>query len=225
MIVAMNRLAAVVFDFDGIILDSETPEFEAHRVLFERCGRSLTRDEWCDQIGIWSEGQADRWFEALRGAPGAPETFDDFVRERRRLFLERVSGAPMRGIGALLDALHGARVPLGVATSSPAQWVTPWLDRLGIRDRFGAVVTGNDVTSRKPAPDIYLEIARRLGAAPSRAVAIEDSGPGIAAARAAGLKTVAIPHWLTETHDLSAADLRVAHAGEITVERLAALVD
>ena len=77
---------------------------------------------------------------------------------------------------------------------------------------------------RKPAPDVYLEAARRLGIDPVRAIAIEDSAPGIAAGRAAGMKTVAIPHWLTERHDLSAADLTVAHAGELTLDRLAGLV-
>ena len=77
---------------------------------------------------------------------------------------------------------------------------------------------------RKPAPDSYLEAARRLGVDPRRSIAIEDSGPGIAAARAAGMKTVAIPHWLTAQHDLSGADLTVAHAGQLTLARLAALL-
>ena len=71
---------------------------------------------------------------------------------------------------------------------------------------------------------MYLEAARRLGVDPARSIAVEDSAPGITSARAAGMKTVAIPHWLTERHDLSAADLRVAHAGELTVERLARLL-
>jgi beta-phosphoglucomutase-like phosphatase (HAD superfamily) len=97
-------------------------------------------------------------------------------------------------------------------------------ERLGMRGLFAAIVTGDDVVRRKPAPDSYLEAARRLGVDPRRSIAIEDSGPGIAAARAAGMKTVAIPHWLTAQHDLSGADLRVAHAGQLTLARLAALV-
>ena len=84
-------------------------------------------------------------------------------------------------------------------------------------------MTGDEVAQRKPAPDVYLEAARRLGVDPARSVAIEDSAPGIAAARAAGMKVIAIPHWLTERHDLSAADLTVAHAGEVTIERLTSL--
>jgi beta-phosphoglucomutase-like phosphatase (HAD superfamily) len=72
---------------------------------------------------------------------------------------------------------------------------------------------------------VYLEAARRLGVEPARSIAIEDSAPGIASARAAGMKTIAIPHWLTQRHDLSAADLRVAQAGELTVGILEALVN
>jgi beta-phosphoglucomutase-like phosphatase (HAD superfamily) len=84
-------------------------------------------------------------------------------------------------------------------------------------------VTGDEAI-RKPAPDVYLEALRRLGADASRSVAIEDSGPGIAAARAAGMRAIAIPHWLTERHDLDAADVRVTHAGDLSVDRLVKLV-
>ena len=96
------------------------------------------------------------------------------------------------------------------------------LERVGVRDHFRAVVTADDVERRKPSPDIYLEAVRRL----RRASAIDRHrglGPGVAAARAAGMKAVAIPHWLTESHDLSGADLRVSHAGELTLAALESL--
>ncbi len=218
------RLSAVFFDFDGVIFDSETPEYEAYRRIFERCGLALMPGDWCDQIGIWTDGQAERWFERLKALPAAPASFEEFQIERRHLFQQLAAAEPMRGIRELADALRHDGVPLGVASTSPARWVVPALERLGIGDRLGAVVTADDVARRKPAPDVYLEAARRLDADPTRAVAIEDSGPGIASARAAGMKTIAIPHWLTEAHDLSAADLRVAHAGELTVARVAELV-
>jgi HAD superfamily hydrolase (TIGR01509 family) len=220
----MRALTAVVFDFDGIVLDSETPEFEAHRQIFERCGVELTAEEWCGQIGLWSEGSGDAWFARLRERAGAaaPDRAA-FNAEKRRLFDALVPLEPMRGIRTLLDALTEVGVPAALATSSPAGWVLTALDRLDLGGRFRAVVTGTDVARRKPAPDVYLEAARRLGAAPAAAVAIEDSGPGLAAARAAGMRTVVIPHRLTAGHDLAGADLRIAHAGELTVERLDAL--
>src|SRR6185436_8928418 len=123
----------------------------------------------------------------------------------------------------LLAALRRAAVPAAIASSAPARWVIGAVERLGIRPLFDAVVTCDEVARRKPAPDVYLEAARRLGADPAQSVAIEDSNPGIAAARSAGMKTVAIPHWLTERHDLTDADLTVAHAGELTLERLVTL--
>ena len=218
-------LAAVVFDFDGVILDSETPEFESHRRIYERCGVPLTVEEWCDQIGIYVEGHEDRWFRQLCDRSRHAPSQNDYDTERRRLFEELLSAEPMRGIRELLQALRESRVPTAIASTAPSRWVLPAAERIGIASLVSAIVSGDDVIRGKPAPDVYLEAARRLGADPSRSVAIEDSGPGIASARAAGMKTVAIPHWLTERHELSGADLRVAHAGELTVARLATLLD
>jgi HAD superfamily hydrolase (TIGR01509 family) len=221
-----SSLEAVIFDFDGVILDSETAEFESHRLIYERCGVSLTTREWCDQIGIWVEGHEDRWALRLRElSDRAPASPADFKAEQHRLFREIVAREPMRGIRALLDALSDAGVPLAIASSSPERWVMPSIERLQLAGRFQAIVTAHDVRRRKPAPDVYLEAARRLDAAPARSVAIEDSGPGVAAAAAAGFKTVAIPHWLTESHDLAPATLRVAHAGELTLALLQELVE
>jgi len=219
----MPSLAAVVFDFDGVIMDSETPEFESHRRLFERYGATLTTEEWCGQIGIWSDANDERWFRELcRRCVTAP-TADAFQAEKRRLFDDAAPRVPMRGIRELLTQLAAARIPAAIASSSSASWIARATERIGVSGFFAAIVTGDDVERRKPAPDIYLEAARRLGVDPALAVAIEDSAPGIAAARAAGMATVAIPHWLTEAHDLSDADLRVAHAGELTLERLGGL--
>jgi HAD superfamily hydrolase (TIGR01509 family) len=218
-------IEAVIFDFDGVILDSETSEFESHRRVYELCGATLTREEWCGQIGTWSEGLGDRWHAALCQRSSRAMDRETFEREQRRIFQEIIPREPMRGISRLLQELAGAGVPCGVASSGPANWVTPSIALLGLAPLFGAIVTGNDVTRRKPAPDAYLEAARRLGADPARSIAIEDSGPGVAAARAAGLKTVVIPHWLTETHDIAGADLQAAHAGELTLARLTTLLE
>jgi HAD superfamily hydrolase (TIGR01509 family) len=216
----MSRLAAVVFDFDGIIMDSETPEFESHRRVFEQYGAALSTDEWCDQIGIWNDAQDERWFRKLCSRCSNAPDAGTFLAEKRRVFDEVAPHQPMRGIRELLMELATARIPAAIASSSSASWIARATERIGVDRLFAAVVTGDDVARRKPAPDIYLEAARRLGVDPALAVAIEDSAPGIAAARAAGMATVAIPHWLTEKHDLSGADLRVAHAGELTLARL-----
>ena len=215
---------AVVFDFDGTILDSETAEFESHQQLFTECGATLTVKEWCEGVGIVTP--ADHWFVRLCDrATHPPVDYDEFVQRRRAYFRARVRWEPMRGIGELLDELTGAGVPCAVASAATSDWVVRALGDLGLTGRFDAVVTGDQVVRGKPAPDVYLEAARRLDIDPCWCVAVEDSGPGLAAAGAAGMTTVVIPHTLSVNHDFASADLRVSHAGELTLARLQRLID
>src|SRR5262245_18113361 len=219
------HLQAVVLDFDGVVLDSESAEFEAHRRIFERYGATLTVEEWTSQIGIYSESQATRWHDRLRElSPMAPD-LDSFQAERSKLFAQLLSNHPMPGIEALLDEVERAHVPVAIASTEPELWVVGATARDGIGARVRTIVSANDETRRKPAPDVYLEAVRRLSAEPSRSVAIEDSGPGIRSALAAGLKTIAIPHRLTHGHDLAGAHLRVSSATELTLDALETLVD
>jgi len=222
----MSRVAAVVFDFDGVILDSESAEYEANRRIFESCGTTLSVEEWCDCIGVWVEDEARRWWIRLRERSGSTAPlFEHFVAEKRRLFQELIAPTPMDGIISLLDALDAAKVPCAIASTSPSRWVVPAATEIGVVGRMRAILTSDDVQRGKPAPDVYLEATRRLEVDPRRSIAIEDSGPGVAAAAAAGLRTIAVPHWLTKRHDFSRAHRRVAHAGEITIGLLESLME
>src|SRR5215213_3796497 len=98
----VSPLAAVIFDFDGILIDSETPEYESHRQIFERCGATLTTDEWCDQIGLFTDGHEERWFRELCARSASPPDRDAYHAEKRRLFDAVVPAAPMRGVAELL---------------------------------------------------------------------------------------------------------------------------
>jgi len=212
---------AVIFDFDGTILDSETAEFESHRRLFADSGATLTEDEWCEGVGVLKPDT--HWFERLCARAADPPSFDRFVEITRQYFLEHVRMEPMPGVSALLGALVTTGVPRAVASSAPSSWVMRGLAGLGLTDSFDAIVTIDQVARGKPEPDVYLEAARRMAVDPSRCVAIEDSGPGLAAARAAGMRTVVIPHSLTRLHDLTGADLQVGSAAELTLDMLRAL--
>src|SRR5450755_3715131 len=101
-------IGAVIFDFDGIVLDSETPEYESHRRIYERCGVTLTVDEWCGVIGTWSEGHDEQWFARLHAQSPAAPVRDAYFAERHRLFQEIVPAGPMRGIQELLTLLREA---------------------------------------------------------------------------------------------------------------------
>ena len=102
----------------------------------------------------------------------------------------------------LLDALRARGIATAIASSAPSRWVVPAAIGIGVADRFQAIVAGDQVARRKPAADVYVEALRRLRVDPRRSVAIEDSAPGLVSARAAGVKTVVVPHWLTSGHDL-----------------------
>jgi putative hydrolase of the HAD superfamily len=211
---------AVVLDFDGTILDTETPAYESHRRFFGEHGVALTVDEWCTCIGTIQP--ETHWFDWLCERAAAAPSFERFRAATLAYYRERVRPEPMPGILALLDALDDAGIPRAIGSTAPADWVLESLAELRLADRFPIVVTGDQVARFKPAPDVYLEAARRLGMPPARCIAIEDSGPGLASARAAGMRTIAIPHPLNRTHDL-AADLSVSSATELDVERLRAL--
>lgn len=212
---------AVVFDFDGLIVDSETPEFEAHRQIFAEHGVELTAEEWRGEVGIWSATR--NWFAKLGEIIGRPVDSNALREEKRRRFWRVIKMEPLPGVRALLDELHAAAVPLALASSAEASWINRATAELDVTRYFRTIVTGDDVTHRKPHPEGYLLAARRLGIAPDRCVAIEDSQPGIVAAKAAGMKAIAIPNWLTAEHDLDDADLRVASAAELSMAVLAKL--
>jgi len=214
-------IEAVVFDLDGVLVDSEHLWDEIREQLArERGGRWHERAQ-ADMMGMSSPEWSTYMHDTIGLAASPEEINAEVVRRllaRYRKSLPLLSGA-VEAVQRLSE-----RWPLGLASSSNREVIDAVLSTAGIADRFSATVSSEEVERGKPAPDVYLEAARRLGADPARSIAIEDSGPGIAAARAAGMTTIAIPHWLTERHDLVGADLRVAHAGELTLAQLMGLV-
>jgi HAD superfamily hydrolase (TIGR01509 family) len=216
-------LDAVVFDFDGLVFDSETPIYRASAAALAEMGHpGLTEAQWSVCIGL---GEEDSW-SALGTALGAALDRDEFearYQAQDRSWRDSLPALP--GVEDLLAELAGAGVPCGVASSSSCAWVEGNLERLGLLHRF-AVVAGRDrVGGRsKPAPDSYLYAVAHLGADPARTVALEDSAPGIAAAQAAGLTVVAVPSRITVHTDLSAAHHTVTDLTHLSVADLARLV-
>jgi HAD superfamily hydrolase (TIGR01509 family) len=210
-------IRAIVFDFDGLVLDTELPIFTAWCAVFEAHDAiPPTIEEWAEGIGT-TEGLD---VEACLRARVTDRPIDfDAVNERRRVHrdaLLELEGA-LPGVEAWLDEAHAAGYGIAIASSSPAEWVHEHLDRIGLRERFSTIVTAGGALRSKPAPDTYVEACARLGVVPAAALALEDSPNGIAAAKAAGLRCVTIPHPLTETLDLSAADLRLESLAHCTL--------
>src|ERR687891_732772 len=183
---------AVVFDLDGVLLDSETAWTRAETRLFERYGRTYGADEKRLLIG-GSLGETAEELERLLARPG---TSEGLLEELLALAAEEFAGPvePMPGALDLVGELRRTGHPMAVASNSQRRLVDLALDGSGLDQAFDAVVAGDEVAHPKPAPDLYLEACRRLGTAPDSALAIEDSPRGATAARTAGLFVIGIPY-------------------------------
>lgn len=182
---------AVIFDNDGLLLDTEEAWTRAEVTLFERHGRAFTIEHKRSLLGS-SRTIAGAKLEAMLELPGTGPALMD---ELAALVWEEVAhGAPpMPGAVALLEALRGRGVPVALASNSARSFVDRVLAIAGLADAFDTTVAGDEVADPKPAPDIYLEAARRLNADPARCIALEDSPTGVAAATAAGMFVVGVP--------------------------------
>jgi HAD superfamily hydrolase (TIGR01509 family) len=185
---------AIVFDNDGLLLDTEEAWTRAERDLFERHGDTFTPAHKRELIGS-SRAQSAVTLERMLGLPGRGEGLMDELHALVMAELE--AGVPPRpGAVELVRAVRAAGVPLGLASNSSREFVERALSvsELASGD-FDVVVTADDVEAPKPAPDIYLAACAALGAATERSAALEDSPPGVAAARAAGMYVVAVPYF------------------------------
>jgi len=199
-------IAAIVFDLDGVLVDSEPLQLAAWQRYVARFGLELPATILPRLFGRRLLDAARIIVEEL-ALPVRPE---EAARERDALFLATVPGnvRPMPGARELVGALQSRRLPLGLATSGHRLYVETVLTELGLSRAFTVVVTGDDVTRGKPAPDCYRRAVECLGLPPQRCVAIEDAPLGVAAARAAGLRCIAVPNTHTAQLDgFAAADV------------------
>ena len=216
-------LEAVVFDFDGLIIDSEWVIYESAVEAFALHGHELSVEAWSTVVGTNDTDDPGGW-DRLCGRLGV--TFDRADYEAAYEAQDRSNRDTLPllpGVQELVEELAAAGVAMAIASSSSRSWLDRHIGRLGLESRFGTLV-GADMVGGvgKPAPDVYLRACADIGADPRRAVALEDSAHGVAAARAAGLATVAVPSRITSYHDLSGADLVVdslldLHLADLTV--------
>jgi HAD superfamily hydrolase (TIGR01509 family) len=203
-------IRALVFDFDGLILDTEAPAFVAWQEVYRAHGCDLPLERWAACIGH---------------GPGAA-LFDPYAHleellgrgvERARIKAERrvrcdalIAAEVVRpGVEAWIAEARSRGIGLAVASSSPIEWVEGHLIRLGLREAFAHLSCAGPDLPGKPAPDVYLAAAAALDVSPDAAIAVEDSPTGARAAKAAGMFCVAVPNSITGALDFSHADLRV----------------
>ena len=210
-------IEAVVFDLDGVLLDTEELWNEARRQITDERGGRWRDDAQRAMMGM-SSPEWSRYMHDVLGVPDPPEEISaEVVKRLEALYRERLPLVP----GAL-EAVRriGERWPLGIASSSNRPLIDLFLELTGTGKVFRATVSSEEVERGKPAPDVYVEAARRLGVSPATCAAIEDSENGIRSAAAAGMRVIAIPNRVFPPSDeaLSLAHVVLGSLEELTPE-------
>ncbi|MBU0700205.1 HAD-IA family hydrolase [bacterium] len=199
-------IKAVIFDMDGLMVDTETVYFIALQQIAQKRGKDFPMALKRAMIGKQGVISMDIFKEYLV----LNETAEDLLVEREDVYggiLNKTELVPLDGLPELLLLIDTMGIPAAIASSSAEQWIRLVINKLGISDRFKAIVSGDNVKNSKPYPDIYLLAAKRLGVLPQYCLALEDTPTGIEAAKRAGMICVAVPNHYSKGLDFSMADM------------------
>jgi HAD superfamily hydrolase (TIGR01509 family) len=212
-------IRAIIFDFDGLILETENPTYQSWQEVYQSFGYLLPFSTWSIMVGTT---QSD--FDPLRELQKlAKDGVDWEAVETRRMVSEnaKIEAQPiLPGVEEYLRDAMRLGLKIGLASNSSSQWVIRHLTRLGLVDCFDCICTSDDVQRIKPDPELYLSVLRGLEVNADDAFALEDSPPGIGSAKGAGLYCIAVPNALTSQLDLTQADFQLGSLTEMTLEVL-----
>ncbi len=212
-------IQALIFDFDGLILETESPVYQSWEEMYAAHQQHLPLELWATVIGTYEE-PFDA-FEHLQTLVNYPLNKEELLTLRRKRELELVEAQPiLPGVAEYLSSAAQLGLKIGLASSSSCRWVTGHLKRLELLDYFDCVRGKDDVAITKPDPALYLTALDCLRVSASQTIALEDSPNGILAAKRAGLFCVAIPNEMTRRLDLSRADLRLESLHEMPLANL-----
>jgi HAD superfamily hydrolase (TIGR01509 family) len=211
-------IRALVFDFDGLILDTEEPIYRSWLEVYEAHGEELPFERWIQAVGSSNHGfHPQHHLEERLGRPLPKEVLDRRIGRRTELILAR---HVLPGVVERIDEAKQLGLKVGLASSSTRDWVGGHLARLGILARFDCLRCRDDVANVKPEPDLYVAVLDCLGVLASEAIAIEDSPNGVTSAARAGMRCVAVPNSITAQLDLSHADVLLDSLAAITLPEL-----
>ena len=210
-------IKALIFDFDGLIIDTETPEYDSWSEVFSSYGIGLDRRTWEESVG-GAGLDIYRLLEELSGKLTEPEVVRHRARQR---YLERVERNPiLPGVVDYINAAKRMGLRMAVASSSRSGWAYGHLESRGLLHNFEFVLNAADVSNVKPDPELYETAVRRMRVRGHEALALEDSFNGLVSAKAAGLHCVVVPGPLTRHMNFAEADLRLDSLADMTLDRL-----
>ena len=208
-------IQAAIFDMDGLMINTEPLQSQAYEHVLKLFGKipQYYPSGVVQKVGV---KEKDNW-EIMKQMYGITESVDDLVEKRRPVYFEllKENVTPQPGLFQLLSILHEHQIPMAVASSSHKHQILLVLETLNIQHYFSAIVSSEDVTRGKPAPDIFLKAAQELNVQPQNCVVFEDAHSGVEAGNAAHMKVIAVPNDFTRDHDMSKADKIVSSLEEI----------
>jgi putative hydrolase of the HAD superfamily len=213
-------IRGLLFDFDGLLVDTETPSRLAYEDLYREHGHELPLEKWATLVGtIGAEFDPDAHLEQLVGRPLNRDQLTTWRRAREDELCDLEDFRP--GIEDYLAEAERLSLSTAIVSSSTSEWIARHLARLDRVNGWDAIVAADgDVERAKPEPTLYLEALDTLGLKPHEAIAFEDSLNGIRAAKAAGIFVVAVPNPITETFALDEADLLLGSLEQLSLEDL-----
>ncbi|MGB2983835.1 MAG: HAD-IA family hydrolase [Candidatus Bipolaricaulia bacterium] len=210
-------IRTLIFDFDGLILDTESPMRASWMEIYQETGLLVSQEDWAGILG--SSADPPEPYDLLDAHLERPVDRSALRERRLRRELELLSTeTTMPGVRELIDAGQRRGLLLGIASSSERAWVIGLLEQHELLKEFDAIVCAEDVAKTKPSPDLYLGALAALDARADQAIAFEDSEHGVAAAKAAGIFCVAVPNSVTRCLEFEAADLVVSSLSERTLQ-------
>lgn len=219
----MQTIKGIIFDFDGVILDTEVADYAAWQEVYRRHNAILHKNDWVTIIG--TSGASFNVMDCLQSQVNHLLDASAIRAQKHEIYLGMIAGEqPMPGVTDLIAAARRAGLKLAIASSSPADWVHGHLRTIGLQDQFDVICTANDVKRVKPDPALFLLAASRLGLTPAEVIVIEDSYHGVAAAAAADIKAVAVPNDMTMGLDFSQADAVIGSLADQDLSGLLRLV-
>jgi putative hydrolase of the HAD superfamily len=215
-------LKAIIFDFDGLILDTETPEYLVWKDIYQEHGFELPHEEWSKIVGGWGLSNFDAAIHLSRLSQGRLDSASLRVRHADESLARIHSQSMLPGVTELIQSAKQNNLKLAIASSSHHAWVDGHAKRLGIFHYFDKVICADDVAPgrTKPNPDLFLLALNQLQVQKDEAVVLEDSPNGVLAANRAGIFVVAVPNHVTSMLNLDGADLIVKSLAELNLSNL-----
>jgi HAD superfamily hydrolase (TIGR01509 family) len=221
----MHGHAAVIFDMDGVLVDTEPIYVDICRSLFKKFDVEISKERLQSYVGI----PAHRMWSEISNDYAIVHSVDELIRREKaeqRYRLLSLNEIPMvSGVAAFIEKLHRSEITMGVASSSSRDIIRIILTKTGLNSWFEAIISGDDVEQGKPAPDIFLKACASLNRRPADCIVIEDSPHGIKGAKRAGMKAVGFTNPNSGCHDLSRADLVIDSFSLENVERILKLLE